>query len=75
MPIGNTFPIFTFENDSSGPDTPKPEKIKKKFWSFHICDRVSTQSKKLKDAILVAFGRGSVGWKMVYNFLGIDEKT
>ena len=26
--------IFTFENDSSDPDTPKPEKIKKKFWSF-----------------------------------------
>ena len=23
--------IFTFENDSSDPDTPKPEKIKKKF--------------------------------------------
>ena len=34
MPIGNTFPIyFSFENDSSDPDTPKPEKIKK-FWSF-----------------------------------------
>ena len=26
--------IFTFENDSSDPDTPKPEKIKKMFWSF-----------------------------------------
>ena len=26
--------IFTFKNDSSDPDTPKPEKIKKKFWSF-----------------------------------------
>ena len=25
--------IFTFENHSSDPDTPKPEKIKK-FWSF-----------------------------------------
>ena len=25
--------IFTFENDSSDPDTPKPEKIRK-FWSF-----------------------------------------
>ena len=25
--------IFTFENDSSDPDSPKPEKIKK-FWSF-----------------------------------------
>ena len=25
--------IFTFENDSSDPDTPKSEKIKK-FWSF-----------------------------------------
>ena len=25
--------IFTYENDSSDPDTPKPEKIKK-FWSF-----------------------------------------
>ena len=25
--------IFTFENDSSDPDTPKPEKLKK-FWSF-----------------------------------------
>ena len=40
----------------------------------NICDRVSTQSKKLKDAILVAFDRENVGWKMVYNFLGIDEK-
>ena len=27
------FNIFTFENGSSDPDTPKPEKIKK-FWSF-----------------------------------------
>ena len=27
------FNIFTFENHSSDPDTPKPEKIKK-FWSF-----------------------------------------
>ena len=26
--------IFTFENDSSDPDAPKSEKIKKKFWSF-----------------------------------------
>ena len=26
--------LFTFENDSSDPDTPKLEKIKKKFWSF-----------------------------------------
>ena len=41
----------------------------------NICDRVSTQSKKLKDAIMVAFDRGNVGWKMVYSFLGIDEKT
>ena len=24
--------------------------------------------------ILVAFDRKNVGWKMVYNFLGIDEK-
>ena len=41
----------------------------------NICDRVSTQSKKLKDAILVAFDCENVEWKMVYNFLGIDEKT
>ena len=27
----------------------------------NICDRVSTQSKKLKDAILVAFDRGICG--------------
>ena len=27
----------------------------------NICDRVSTQSKKLKDAILVAFDRGRCG--------------
>ena len=27
----------------------------------NICDRVSTQSKKLKDAILVAFDRGKCG--------------
>ena len=26
--------IFTFENDSSEPNTPKPEKVKKKFWSL-----------------------------------------
>ena len=36
--------------------------------------RVFTQSKKLKENILVAFDRKNVGWKMVYNFLGIDEK-
>ena len=36
---------------------------------------LATQSKKLKDAILVALDRENVGWKMVYNFLGIDEKT
>ena len=29
MPIGNMFPIyFSFENDSSEPDTHKPEKMK-----------------------------------------------
>ena len=37
MPIDpywkHVFNIFTFENDSSDPDTPKPEKIKM-FWSF-----------------------------------------
>ena len=42
---------------------------------YFLCDRVCTQSKKLKDDILVAFDRENVGWKMVYNFLGIDEKT
>ena len=29
----------------------------------------------LKDAILVASIGKNLGWKMVYNFLGIDEKT
>ena len=34
MPIGNTFTIYLyFENNSSDPDSPKPEKIKK-FWLF-----------------------------------------
>ena len=33
MPWKYVSNIFTFENDSSDPDTPKPEKIKK-FWSF-----------------------------------------
>ena len=42
---------------------------------YFLCDRVCTQSKKLKEDILVAFDRESAGWKMVYNFLGIDEKT
>ena len=42
MPIGNTFPvylrsnIFTFENDGSDPDTPKPEKIKKVLVFYQI---------------------------------------
>ena len=31
----------------------------------NICDRVSTQSKKLKDAILVVFDRGKCGLEMV----------
>ena len=39
------------------------------------CDRVCYLSKKLKEDILVAFDWENVGWKMVYNFLGIDEKT
>ena len=43
--------------------------------SYFLCDRVCTQRKKLKEDILVAFDRENVGWKMVYNFLGIDEKT
>ena len=40
--------IFTFENDSSDPDTPKSEKIKK-FWSF------------VKSLKKVAFGITSLG--------------
>ena len=36
--------------------------------NYFLCDRVRfTQSKKLKGK--------NVGWKMVYNFLSIDEKT
>ena len=43
---------------------------------YFLCDRVYPQSKKLKADILVAFDREkNVCWKMVYNFLGIDEKT
>ena len=42
--------------------------------SYFLCDRVSSQSKKLKEDILVAFDRENVGRKMVYNFLGEDEK-
>ena len=29
----------------------------------------------LKEDILVASDRNKVGWKMVYNFYGIDKKT
>ena len=43
--------------------------------NYFLCDKVCTQSKKLKEDILVAFDRENVGWKMVYNFLGIYEKT
>ena len=43
--------------------------------NYFIYDRVCTQSKKLRDDILVAFDRENMGWKMVYIFLGIDEKT
>ena len=43
--------------------------------NYFLCDRVCTQSKKFKEDILVAFDRENVGWKMVYNFLGIDGKT
>ena len=38
-------------------------------------NRVCTQSKKLKEDILVAFDLENVGWKMVYNFLDIDDKS
>ena len=42
--------------------------------NYFLCDRVCTQSKKIKEDIQVAFDQENVGWKMVYNFLGIDEK-
>ena len=44
--------------------------------SCFFCDRVCTQSKILKEDILVVFDRGKM-WagKWCYNFLGIDEKT
>ena len=49
---------------------------KKKLIVRHLkfCDSVCTQSKKLYEAILEALDRENVGWKMVYNFLGKDEK-
>ena len=40
-----------------------------------LCDRVCVQSKKLKEDILVAFDQEKCGLEMVYNSLGIDEKT
>ena len=40
-----------------------------------FCDRVCTQSKKIYEDILASLGRKNVGWKMVYTFLGKDEKT
>ena len=43
--------------------------------SNFLCDGVCTQSTKLKEDIVVAFDRGNVGWKMVYNFMGMEEKT
>ena len=43
--------------------------------NYFLCDRVCIQSKKLKEDIMVAFDRENVGWKMMYNFLGTDEKT
>ena len=41
--------------------------------NYFLCNRVCSQRKKLKQDILVAFDRENVVWKMVYNFLGIDE--
>ena len=43
--------------------------------SFFLCDRICTQSKKLKEDIMVAFDLESVGWKKLNHFLRIDEKT
>ena len=34
-----------------------------------------TQSKKFFEDILASLDQENVGWKMVYNFLGKDEKT
>ena len=41
---------------------------------LNCCDKVYTQSQKLYEDILTSLDRGNVGWKMVYNFLGKDEK-
>ena len=43
--------------------------------NYFLCDRVCTQCRKLEEAILVVFDWENVGWKMMYYFLGIDEKT
>ena len=40
--------------------------------NYFLCDRVCTQSKKLKKYILEGLDWENVGWKMVYNFLAID---
>ena len=43
--------------------------------SYFICDRVCTQSKKLKRVPVSVLIWKNVGWKMVSNFLVKDEKT
>ena len=58
----------------SGDDRARVIEINCKDDNYFICDRVCTQSKKLKGDILVAFDREKLCWQMVNNFLGIDEK-
>ena len=43
--------------------------------NFFFVTEFCTQSRKLKEDIMVAFDRENMCWDMVYNFLGIDEKT
>ena len=43
--------------------------------SYFLCDSVCTQSKKLYEGYPGSVWSGKLGRKMVYNFLGIDEKT
>ena len=40
--------------------------------NYFLCDRVCSQSQRYPGSVLIG---KNVGWKMVYNFLGRDEKT
>ena len=49
--------------------------IKARSSPLKFCDRVCTQSRTLNEDILASLDQEKCGLKLVYNFLGEDEKT